>query len=248
VLFTVLDREEHHPRLAWAEHGCVAKFRDLASLRFIAPDKSIVVNIEDAFSQLWAVYYLRDVNITLPHPVSYLGMPHILPVLRRAKPVDSLPIFGRLRDGVENGAVWTNGTFSVLPEDVAQIVSVSNPYGLETLDGQPFVWIGTDAISFRVMVPRTGHYAIRGSAFVPGPSLPERSKRILEIAVGLKISHTEFGPDSNGIPVNLEKGENIIRIACLDRPTRLKMPNGDTRPLLLGIKGYRIEPDLESAR
>ena len=36
-------------------------------------------------------------------------------------------------------------------------------------------------------------------------------------------------------------GVNIVRINSLDTPTVLQQPNGDTRPLLLGIRDPQVE-------
>jgi hypothetical protein len=116
LLFSFLEREEDHPNSFWQGQGCVTELRHLSSLRFLAPDKAVVVNISNAFLQSWAIYYMRDVNTILAAPVGSLAMPHIQPYLARARPANTLPIAGRLEAevGVDHNALWSDGSFSLL--------------------------------------------------------------------------------------------------------------------------------------
>jgi hypothetical protein len=40
--------------------------------------------------------------------------------------------------------------------------------------------------------------------------------------------------------MELEEGVNTVKVTCIDRPTIDRQPNGDTRPLLLGLQGYYL--------
>ena len=243
ILLSAFEREEDHPYFSWRGQGCVTQVRDLASLRFLSPNKAIVVDIPDVFLQSWAIYYMRDVNTILPSPVGYLAMPHIKPFLARARSVSSLPIIGRLHMGSVREAIWSDGDFSVVPADMPQIVGVSNPNGVEVVDGGQFVWVGPDPLSLDVMVPRKGRYTIKAAQFVPGPSLPGKVVRTVKVDQDSGSFTIDIGPDATGIPVELPQGRSTVRISCLDQRTIMRFSNGDTRPLLLGIRALSILPE-----
>lgn len=243
ILLCALEREEDHPNAIWAGKGCMTQVRDLASLRFLSPQKAVVVDIPDDFLQPWAIYYMRDVNTILPSPAGYLAMPHIKPYLARAKSATALPAIGRLNVGFVQEAIWSDGVFSITPADKPAVTNLSNPNGVEFLDGAQFVWVGPDPLSVKVIVPRDGRYLIRAERFMPGPSLPEKRSRSIKIEQGSTSFTIEVGPDTTSIPVELSKGENTINISCLDRPTVARLSNGDIRPLLLGIRRLFLSPE-----
>lgn len=242
VVVVTFVRQEHNLMNMWRGYGCVATLRDLASLRFVARNKAIVVDISNDVFQLWSVYYLRDVNIILREPVSYLAMPHVRPFLARARNVDSLPVAGRLHEGPDADAIWSDGVFSLVSAAQAQIVDIANPNGLETLGGQRFAWIGPEPTVIRVSVPKDGSYLIRATAFIAGASIPGKPASMIAVQAGSETSTIAVDSKTPGIPIDLKKGENVIRLWGLDRPTLSKLPNGDTRTLLLGIQGMFIVP------
>jgi hypothetical protein len=243
ILFSALQRHEYHPDAMWQGKGCTAPLRDLSSLGFLAVNKSVVVDISDEFQQMWAIYYMRQVNTVLPDPVGYLAMPHIRPFLARSRPVGSFPVIGRLGVGVDPEAIWSDGVFSLVPADRPQIVEVSNPNGLEWLDGAQFVWVGPDPLSLKVAVPRRGRYIIRAERFVPGPSAPEKPTRSVKVDQGTRSFLVDVDAHTTGIPVELNEGESTINISCLDRVTVRRLSNGDIRPLLLGIRRLSLVPE-----
>ena len=245
ILLSAAEREEDHPYFIWRGQGCVSQVRDLAALRFLSPNKAVVLDIPDVFLQSWAIYYMRDVNTILPSPVGYLAMPNIKPFLARARSVSSLPIVGRLHMGLDRNAVWSDGGLSVVPADMPQITDISNPNGVEVLGGGQFVWVGPDPLLLDVVVPRKGRYIIKAAQFVPGPSLPGKLMRTIKIDLGSTNFTMDVGPDTTGIPVNLPAEGSTIRISCLDQRTIMRLPNGDTRPLLLGFKELSILPEEE---
>ena len=94
----------------------------------------------------------------------------------------------------------------------------------------------------RAAVPKDGPYVIRAVAFIAGPSIPGKPASTLEVQTGTEKSTITVDPKTPGIPIRLTKGENVIRIRGLDHPTLSRLPNGDTRTLLLGIEGMFIAP------
>lgn len=119
--------------------------------------------------------------------------------------------------------------------------TVNNPNGIELWAGEQGFWIGTEETKIQILAPRRGRAVLAGE-FIPGPSLPDQpSRRILISADGgyeTTITIEKSGPYVYSIPV--AAGMNQIIFRALDQPTITRQPNGDTRPLVLGIKGLRV--------
>ena len=208
-------------------------------------NKAIVVDIPDVFLQSWAIYYMRDVNAILPSPVGYLAMPNIGPFLARARSVSSLPIAGRLHMGPDRDAIWSDGDFSVVPTDMPQITGVSNPNGVEVVDGGQFVWVGPDPLSLDVIVPRKGRYVIKAAQFVPGPSLPGKLVRTVKMDLSSSNFTIDIGPDTAGIPVELPERKHIgypawtIAPSCVRQPATRGRYCWDSKNYLFCLKNNR---------
>jgi hypothetical protein len=77
--------------------------------------------------------------------------------------------------------------------------------------------------------------------FIPGPSIPQRTERKLRVsndsgyAAKIVIRKAD-----DAILVPVCSGENRIMLTPLDKPTVRVLPNGDPRPLILGVKGLRV--------
>lgn len=120
-----------------------------------------------------------------------------------------------------------------------QLIRVSNPNGMETLDGKPFFWMGGGPTLLDVESPADGEITLRFESH-PGPSHPESSWRHLRIAIpGWEaIVAVEAGEVRIKTPV--KRGENEIALEILEKPTAFSLPNGDIRPLMLGVLGLSI--------
>jgi hypothetical protein len=223
--------------------GCVDQLVDFKTIRFVARERPITVNISDPFTQLWAVYFLKDVPIRLVNRASYLGMPHVLPLLARAKSGAGDPV-GELRPGSDVNALWSNSHFSIgrnrTVQGPVEITAITNAYGVETLDGTNFVWVGPEPLILNVVSEAAGTYRLRASRFLMGPSLPGNSKRRLQIEIGGNKKEIVIDADTKEIPLSLGKGPVDVKIVCLDTPTLLGQPNGDPRPLMVGIQDFSI--------
>lgn len=234
-----VDRHEDYASRPWQGSGCTARIADLASVHFVTRNGTLALDVHDPFAQMWAVYYLRDSNLVVTNPQLYLAYPHVRPLLALARG-SSGPITARLEDTPSPDAIWSDGKFSLVTADHAAIVSVENPNGLETYQGESFTWIGTESVLFKIAAGASGAYMLKADEFLPGPSLPGDGTRHLQIVIHGATNDFAFRAGASGIPLNLSKGENIVRLRCTDQPTRLKQANGDTRPLLLGLKGYYL--------
>ena len=46
--------------------------------------------------------------------------------------------------------------------------------------------------------------------------------------------------DLYALDLTVGSGITRLELSCLDRPTRLQQENGDTRIMLLGLRGFRV--------
>src|SRR3989338_5702304 len=60
---------------------CVRKIKSFVG------KEPVIINVKDDYAHLWAVYYLRDVNIHLLDYHVYMAQSHVVPLMNRAKPV-----------------------------------------------------------------------------------------------------------------------------------------------------------------
>ena len=122
----------------------------------------------------------------------------------------------------------------------AKLVQVRNSYGLETVGGDQFFWLGGEPATMVIDAGQAGPALLRAKEFWFGPSAPDLLFRTLVTECGQHRIQYRFTKDSKGVPIQLDRGMQECRIWCKDAPSVLKQPNGDTRVLLLGLKGYYL--------
>jgi hypothetical protein len=125
-----------------------------------------------------------------------------------------------------------------------KLVQVVAPNGLEQVGGQSFFWLGGAPASVVVRSGRRQDVELT-MTLVPGPSAdPALATRRVRLHVPrLEWSRelaVQGGPERIRVPVDL--GYTVINLEALDVQTVPVQPNGDTRPLILGIQGLRVEP------
>ena len=117
------------------------------------------------------------------------------------------------------------------------LVAVYNPNGLErTAEGKPFFWMGGQATTLWIGAPAQGTAVLSGD-WEPGPSLPEKQERTFEVLNGedgVVEVQTVTAP-TMGVTLRLHRGVNFFTFRIREQPTRSLLPNGDRRPLLLGL-------------
>jgi hypothetical protein len=126
-----------------------------------------------------------------------------------------------------------------------RLIDIDNKNGLEQSLGEPFFWMGNGATRLRLRASRSGDVNLAAD-FMLGPSVaatvPFRRLRLtgpgftnpIDIAVS-------GGPMTTRIPV--EQGDTVVSMEALDPPTILRQPNGDPRPLILGVRGLHVVSD-----
>lgn len=139
--------------------------------------------------------------------------------------------------------MWSGGPYRLwkLADKWLVISAIRNPNGVENWGGTRGFWIGKGDTEIELISSKNGQVIIEGQ-FIRGPSLPERSDRRMLIfsAQGYQtsVSIVENGRPTLSVPVSL--GKNQIFFRALDQPTLTRLPDGDTRPLLLDVYGLKI--------
>jgi hypothetical protein len=123
------------------------------------------------------------------------------------------------------------------------IVRVENPNGLEHVGDQAFLWLGGGPTVVLIDSDVAGVVALKGTVVI-GPSTPSAgSTRRLQIQVeplGFDESvAVAAGPWSRRVPV--AAGRTAVRLQALDPPTVAVQPNGDRRPLVVGLSGLGLD-------
>ena len=59
---------------------------ELPIIQFITQEQPVLLSVNSDFEQLWAVAFLKAIPLVLDQPRSYLAMPHVLPLLAKARP------------------------------------------------------------------------------------------------------------------------------------------------------------------
>jgi hypothetical protein len=138
--------------------------------------------------------------------------------------------------------VWSGDPYRLWrPKETgwAIVLDIQNANGIEKLDGETFFWLGNGPTAIQVFATRSGMLQL-GANMLPGPSLPERPDRRLQVTVGNLISQTVTVEDGYQVlAVPAAAGNNTITLTPLDEP--VAAANGaDHRPLLLGIKDLAV--------
>jgi hypothetical protein len=146
-----------------------------------------------------------------------------------------------LTDEKRPRAVWHNEIFSLLDRsEPVELMAIDAPNGVETIEGDSFIWLDNRCANFTFYSDADRQAVLVIRECRPGPSRPGDTNRTLLVEVNGAKSEMPTSPNLR-IPVTLKKGNNQVRLSCKEPPTVNKLPSGDTRTLLLGIKGFTIE-------
>jgi hypothetical protein len=235
------------------------QFRQLRAVKAIIGNDAVTVLVNEWLANQWAVYYLRDIPIDLAEYRMYMAQAHVLPVMHRAQVVSPEQARYVLTDATLDNAinveqhwqmVWSGGPYRLWrPKSTywATITDITNANGLEQLDGEQFFWVGQGPTVIRVLAAHTGVLQLSAN-MLPGPSLPERSERIIQLAANGAISQTVTIANGHQVlEVPVVAGENTITLTALDKPSMATTNGSDARPLLLGVKGLAVALRPESA-
>lgn len=154
------------------------------------------------------------------------------PARLRRSMADFCEEFGySLPAGYADGTAETN-----LP---LQVLSVINPNGLETLDNLPFFWIGGAPTHLDVYAAFNGEIRLMFDA-IPGPCFDAHVERHLRVTSGNWSVILAVQPGAVAVSVPVSVGENELILEAVEQATIPVLPNGDTRPLILGVRNMQI--------
>ena len=222
----------------------VKAWTDLRTIHFVTGQAPVLLALDEEIDHLWATYYLRDLPLATWQQKGYLSMPHIAPLLARGiapSPVDCQFI---LVSGSRPDALWQNSLFSLLRRTSLYIASIQNPpNGVESLDGERFLWLGTQPATFQVIAAQPGSYELVATVIGVGPSSPDKARIAVEITDAEGTHTAEVSAGVHSLPLSLALGENAVKLRCLGTP-QPGLHNGDSRELMLGIKGPAVSPTI----
>ncbi|HUI08008.1 MAG TPA: hypothetical protein VL486_13500 [Verrucomicrobiae bacterium] len=126
--------------------------------------------------------------------------------------------------------------------DHVELAGVNNPNGLELVDGKPFFWIGDGDTCLSIRSTRAGTALITFHAEA-GPSAPGSPQRTLLLKAAHKYSRLVLIEQYPQVAISfpVDAGLSEVCLTPQDKPTVLEQPNGDRRPLLLGVSDLQVK-------
>lgn len=226
----------------------IVRYRSIAKISEYTENNPVIVAINNDFANQWAVYYLRYLPINLVVYRAYMAETHNQILMRRAKQYDftrmryiltdnpiSFPKYNLLKSYPPYYLWYLSSSWVMLGD-------IKNANSIEQWNGQMGFWIGNGDTVVSLLSNTQGKVKLSGT-FVLGPSIKDGEVRHLLI-LGPQNYRREVVFKNKSqlsfiIPVN--KGENKVILRALDKPTILKLPSGDTRPMLIGVLGLQAD-------
>jgi len=225
-------------------------YKQVQQIKTLVKHEDVVINVEDPIANQWAVYFLRDISTYLLQYRSYMAQPHVVPLMERAKTIDLSKAHYLLRDLKTSSKsspmeiVWEGGPYQLcqIPKGREIVITkIDNANGVEEWGGVQGFWIGKGDTLISLSSFKSGECII-SLELIRGPSLPEKSERKLLIIMeqGEKQYMNISRDGIHHFRISVVPGRNQIIFRPLDKATVERLANGDTRPLLLGVKGMKI--------
>ncbi len=237
VAGAVFDEVDNFQYAPWRHERRIQPFIELRKLKEISGDAPIRVQTENWFNQMWAIFFLQGYKIQVPNPLLYLKNSST-GLANRA--LDQSEATFVLTDEKRQAVIWHNDIFSLLsrPEPL-ELLAINAPNDVETVEGDKFIWLDNRFADLTIRSDADRRAFLVIPECWPGYSRPEDKKRTL--IVEANGGSVEVPAEGNlKIPLALKKGNNLIRLACKEHATVDRLPSGDSRTLLLGIKGISV--------
>lgn len=207
---------------------------------------NILIASDNNFLNAWLAYFARHNRVWLTNPrmsdINIQGMqnwndfPDNLNVITISSDQRTLDGSAQLLWSAEPYQIW-----HVQSRDGLVLLNIQNKNGLEDWGGERGFWLGDGDTGLEI-VSRGDQPIVLTADFKLGPSLPDSTdRRILLLTEG--GSSSVFTILRNGIQalsIPVVKGTNHIVLRPLDKATAIGLPNGDMRPLILGMSGLRL--------
>jgi hypothetical protein len=200
-------------------------------------DVLVMDPLTDYFALPWIFYALKDTPLHVYHSASLIPS---VPGGEGWALDDGLPerLLIRPELGDRTPARFTTAEFALVDLGSAVYLEhVDNPNGGEARDS----WLGDKAMAIALVA---GARLPVSLSFVadPGPSRPETSRRTLELRAGPReLGRFEIDGHASVIfPFVTSGGREVLTLSTPDAVTLARMPNGDTRPLLVRISNLKL--------
>lgn len=237
----VVNEVDNFPFAPWRQDRRIRPFLELTKLKEISGDAPIRIQTQSWFNQMWAVFFLQGYKIEIPNPLLYLRVPST-GLNNGATQVWTGTLV--LTDEKRTGAIWHNEVFSLLNRsEPVEVLAIEAPNTVETVDGDQFIWLDNQFADFTIRSDADRRAFLVIPECRPGPSRPGDPNRTLILeANGETLEVPAEG--TLKIPLALKKGKNFVRLSCKEHATANKLSSGDSRTLLLGIKGPSFEAQI----
>jgi hypothetical protein len=229
----------------------MAQLRKLQAIEPIVGNAGVQLDVDNWVFNEWAVYFLRILPIHISKYRAYMDQPHVLPYMQRSRavPIDTtryLLTDAVLTPDATQGwkMIWTATPYYLwdkVNDRAPTIEHIANVNGIEQVDNQRFFWMSPDPTTLTIHSPQAGTLRLQG-VFLPAPNLPGAASHRMRLTTNHGFDQTltlENGMRSLEIPV--PHGETTVVIRVLDPPTITDPPNGDSRIMILGVKGLSTE-------
>jgi hypothetical protein len=229
-------------------------FRPVAHVRDLVGHEPLGIALENDLSSYWAIYFLRDQHIQLLQFPTYLGMPHVQPLMARAPVIAPASIRYLLTDTVDPGPlvevegwarVWRQGRYTLWDTAAngwAVAQTVSTPNGVERVNDHAFLWLGGGSMSVAITASRAGAARLAGR-FIVGPNLPADTSS-LHLRVGGTSGvdrEVTIAPGPGAVCLPLSPGTTTWTLTPLDRAEPSRQPSSDPRPRLIGLEAPTLQ-------
>jgi hypothetical protein len=229
----------------------ISDYQQVSQIANIMRGDGAIVTVDNGLANGWAVYFLRQIPISLAKYRMYMASPNGVASLEKARTVsisntrylltDSKDCFC-LKEDMD--LIWTGGPYNLwkfLKKDWAVIVDIRNPYGIGQGEMERGFWIGTKDTELDIVASKAGWVMLQAS-FSPGPSIPERlDRKILVLGEqGSREVITIPNAGFHAFQMPVVAGKNRFKLQSLDHPTVTQLPNGDPRPFLLGVRRLQV--------
>jgi len=211
-------------------------FSKLKNVPKIVDKRPIALICGDDFDQQWATFFLRNSNVFLQRFTTYLTA--VPPAVQNRVP--QIPLEFVVTDYRPKDALWGNSRFRLVRTDLRpEIIAIDAPNSVEG-ERRNFVWLGNDPTSFYCTSDKEQVGCFSATA-IPGPSRPEDTLRTVTIRSENETRRLSVSASFSCL-IHLHKGLNRIEIWCNEQRSVLRLGNGESRNLLLGLKDFAVSP------
>ncbi|MBV9358250.1 MAG: hypothetical protein JO023_22280, partial [Chloroflexi bacterium] len=203
---------------------------ELQRVSGIVGGQPLQLAVRNAQPDAWAVYYLRDANASLDLYTGYMGQPHVVPFMERARPLTPAPTQYILADGdatfAGNGLqlVSAEGPYTLWttpPDQWAVVARIDTPNGVDYSGGVPRFRLGGDTASIYLLAGQPGWVCLSAELSPGSGAQPDQP-----VSVSVEGAPTQqvvvTGDDAAHFSVPVGEGAATVRLVDPSAPTRLQ--------------------------